>query len=125
MALKPEVLTQVQSLAASLSISERQAMIEAIANMMPRHESETPNSLHYNELLPEQNAWFAKPMEERQRYHGEYVAVRNGEVVDHDPDRQTLYLRVRARFGRHPALITYADWTEPRVFTFNSIHQEV
>ena len=62
MALKPEVLTQVQSLAASLSTSERQAMIEAIANMMPRHEREMANSLHHKELLTEQNAWFAKPM---------------------------------------------------------------
>jgi len=58
----------------------------------------------------EQDAWFARPAAERERYLGDYVAIRGGEVVDRDPDQRTLYLRVRARFGHQPVLIVKADW---------------
>ncbi len=33
-----------------------------------------------------------------QKYPGEYVAVYNEELVDHDPDQVALYLRVKARY---------------------------
>jgi hypothetical protein len=38
-------------------------------------------------------------------YAGEYVAMRQGEVVDHDRDGAALYRRVRARFGNEPVLV--------------------
>jgi hypothetical protein len=58
----------------------------------------------------EQDSWFARPAAERERYLGDYVAIRGGEVVDRDPDQRTLYLRVRARFGHQQVLIIKADW---------------
>jgi len=122
MALQPEVLTQMQSLVAPLNTDERRAMIEAIAKMTPANETE--NSLHHRELLAEQRAWFAKPIEERRECRDEYVAVRSLRSGRSRPADKALYLRVRASFGRHPALITYANWTQPRVFTFRSIRQE-
>jgi hypothetical protein len=33
-----------------------------------------------------------------QKYPGEYVAIYNEELVDHDPDQVTLYLRVKALY---------------------------
>jgi len=39
------------------------------------------------------------------QYLGEYVAILNGEVVDHDPDVRTLHLRIRKQYGRLPVLI--------------------
>lgn len=39
------------------------------------------------------------------RYLGEYVAVHNGVVIDHDPDVRTLHLRMRAKFGQMPILL--------------------
>ena len=51
---------------------------------------------------------------------GEYVAIHRGEVMDHDPDQRTLYLRVRARFGRQPVLIVKADWNVMPDFTLHS-----
>ena len=38
-------------------------------------------------------------------YAGQYVAMRQGEVIDHDHDGATLYRRVRARFGDEPVLV--------------------
>ncbi len=41
----------------------------------------------------------------RAAYAGEYVAMRNGEVLDHGTDVHGLYLRMRERFGDEPILI--------------------
>ena len=40
--------------------------------------------------------------------------------MDHDADQRTLYLRVRARFGRQPVLIVKADWNVMPDFTLHS-----
>lgn len=39
-------------------------------------------------------------------YAGQYIAMRQGQVVDHDTDRVALGQRVRARYGFEPILIT-------------------
>lgn len=41
----------------------------------------------------------------KRKYLGEWVAIDQGQLVDHDADRVTLYKRVRARFGRKSVLI--------------------
>ncbi len=41
----------------------------------------------------------------RTAYLGEYVAMQNGEVLDHAPDVHQLYLRIKERFGDEPILI--------------------
>lgn len=38
-------------------------------------------------------------------YFGQYVAIHNQEVIDHDPDLRALHLRVHARLGRMPVLL--------------------
>lgn len=40
-----------------------------------------------------------------QKYFGQWVAVHDGELVDHDEDATALYLRVRARYGRISVLL--------------------
>jgi hypothetical protein len=77
-----------------------------------------------SQLDTEQSAWFARQPSERQRYHGEFVAVHERQVVDHDPDQRTLYLRIRQRFGHRPVLIVHADWAEPPVYSIHSPHME-
>lgn len=41
----------------------------------------------------------------RQKYLGEWVAVHEQKLVDHDNDRAALYKRVRAAYGRTAVLI--------------------
>jgi len=53
--------------------------------------------------------WESRPPEERARYAGEYVAVHNKEVVDHDPDPVALNGRVRKRFGRIAVMMIPAE----------------
>lgn len=56
-------------------------------------------------LMLESAAWYNLPRAERERYEGQYVAVLNEQVIDSDPEQVTLYLRVRAKYGKRPVLI--------------------
>jgi hypothetical protein len=64
----------------------------------------------------EAEAWRALPDAIRRRYSDEFVAVHEGQVIDHDPDRITLHLRVRGLLGDIPVLITPADAPPSREF---------
>ena len=44
----------------------------------------------------------------RQQYHGEFVALLDGAVIDHDPDDERLAERLYARLGEVPF---YIGWT--------------
>ncbi|MBL7162356.1 MAG: hypothetical protein ISS57_07095 [Anaerolineales bacterium] len=45
----------------------------------------------------------------RAKYLGQYIALRNGQVVDNDLDFIMLRKRVRKRFGRTPVMITLVE----------------
>jgi len=117
------ILDKICHLVIPLSAEERLTLIQAIADMEPKPAAESdilPPVQRHNQLAAEQAAWYAQPPGERARYHGEFVAVQEGQVVDHDPNQRALYLRVRARFGHNPVLIVHADWDEPPVYTIHS-----
>ena len=45
----------------------------------------------------------------KKQYLGQYIAMLNGEIVDHDPDFQALRQGVRERFGDRPILLTMVE----------------
>ncbi len=45
----------------------------------------------------------------KKQYLGKYIAMLNGEIVDHHPDFQPLRQRVRGRFGENPVLMTMVE----------------
>jgi hypothetical protein len=53
--------------------------------------------------------WRGVSADKREPYAGEYVAVRQQEVVDHDRDEEALRRRVRARFGKMAVLISPSE----------------
>jgi hypothetical protein len=53
--------------------------------------------------------WRAALPQVRAQYAGEYVAVHNRQVIDHDPDEETLRRRVRAKYGKTAVLLTPAE----------------
>jgi hypothetical protein len=115
------VIEQVRTLAAPLSNTERLALIRAIASLESPERKVAPLRGSSEQALDaEQAAWFARPPAERQQYAGRYVAVLDGQVIDHDPDQRALYLRIRAQFGRQGVLIIKADWDATPVFTIHS-----
>ena len=61
----------------------------------------------------EQQAYEAQHAQLLADYVGQYIALRQGQVVDQDPDRSALGRRVRARYADEPVLITRVG-AEPR-----------
>src|SRR5437867_2179471 len=57
------------------------------------------------QLTREERAFRRKKKELLKKYENEYVALYQGEVVDHDPDDIVLVERARQKLGRVPFLI--------------------
>ena len=57
----------------------------------------------------EQKWWLALSLGERARYEGEFVAIHEQEIVDHDTDERALYRRIRIRYGQTPVAIIPAE----------------
>lgn len=55
-----------------------------------------------------------------EKYLGQYVAIHNGKVVDHDKDFHSLHSRIRQRFGRQPVLLRRVEAEPERVLAFRS-----
>lgn len=81
----------------------------AVESVSARAGHERRASIHAEAL-----AWRALPETVRRSYGDDFVAVYNQEVVDHDPDRLTLYRRVRKKLGDVPVLISPASALAPR-----------
>jgi hypothetical protein len=83
---------------------------------------------HYRRIMHQRRLeaaleWYTTlPERERQGYAGQFVAVYQNAVVDHDPDRLTLYQRVRERYGQQAVLIIPAEG--PPEFNLISTHLE-
>jgi hypothetical protein len=66
----------------------------------------------------EQEWWENHSLKERARYAGEYIAIHNKRLVDHDKNESKLYARVREKFGNIPVLIMPAEGPQDiRIFS--------
>ncbi|MGD8624064.1 MAG: hypothetical protein PVJ34_05970 [Anaerolineae bacterium] len=66
----------------------------------------------------EQEWWLGLPLSERARYEGEFVAIHEQVVVDHDQDQRILHQRIRTRYGQTPVAIIPAEGPhEIRIFS--------
>jgi 4-alpha-glucanotransferase len=54
------------------------------------------------------------------KYSGQYVAVHNGQVIDHDQDLRTLHLRVFDRLNYTPVLLKKITGEPERELVFRS-----
>jgi hypothetical protein len=83
--------------------AERQGISlgEFVNTLLSQHLAQTRRE----KLLVEFEMFKAKHAVLRARYSDEYVAMREGQVIYHDPDCRALHLRVRSRYGRAPVLI--------------------
>ena len=79
--------------------------------------------LEATSLQRDAEVFWNKLNEWRQIYPGQYVAIHQGEPVDHDEDLKALTLRVRQRFGRLPVLIASVDSPPPREIYWRSPHR--
>jgi hypothetical protein len=66
----------------------------------------------------EQEWWLSLPLSERVKYEGEFIAIHQLMVIDHDKNEAKLYARVRETHGNTPILIMPAEG--PREITIFS-----
>jgi len=59
----------------------------------------------YEKIRTETNAFNQQHKMLLANYKGEYVAIHQGEVIDHDLNLRTLHLRIFAHLGRIPVLL--------------------
>lgn len=62
-----------------------------------------------HKIEQEQQWWLSRPLSQRAQYEGEFVAIYNQMLVDHDKDEQALLRRVRERYAKASVLIMPAE----------------
>jgi hypothetical protein len=127
MMLEETTLTTIRNLAARLTPAERLELIRTIVDSAPAQPGQTnvlTEDVWRAQLADEAAYWYARPAAERTPYASQYVAVFKHTVVDHDPDRRTLYLRMRQRWPDSPVLLIEAAAQQPTEFTVLSPHLE-
>jgi len=114
--LKSDVAEQVRRLAG-------EAQMEAAA-IVDRALRTYLNQFRREKIRAETEAFEAQRETLLARYHGEYVAIHEARVIDHDSDLRTLHLRVFARLGHVPVLLKHVGNGSDREFLFRSPHFE-
>jgi hypothetical protein len=94
---KPELVERLEEVATAQRITPEDLLTKVVSEYLDKiaHQKIQSESVAFEEL---HNRLVTK-------YLGDYVAIHNGDVVDHDPDVRTLHLRIRRRFGRTPILL--------------------
>ena len=95
--LPPDLQTRVDELASQESKSAYEVLQAAVRSYQRERNRE--------KLRKEIAAYEVMHPQIKEKYLGEWVAVHDGQLVDHDPDRAALYMRVRQAYGNLSVLI--------------------
>jgi hypothetical protein len=95
---EPELVQEVRLIVQQDNAAAQAFVAEAVRRYLAAYRQK--------KIMAETEAWHNLSSAEREQYAGQFVAVCEGQVVDTDPNRLTLYHRVREHFGRQPILIT-------------------
>jgi hypothetical protein len=94
---EPKLIAEIMEIAEHEGQSATHFVVEAVQRHIALYRQKR--------IQAETEAWYRLSITQRQKYIGHYVAVKGGEIVDSDPERLTLYHRIKERFGREPVLI--------------------
>lgn len=95
--LKPDLTRQIEYLAGSNEVQKEAFVDKAVRQYIAQYRRE--------KIRTETEA-FEKLYEALlDSYLNQYVAIHNGQVIDHDPNLRVLHLRVFARLGHIPVLL--------------------
>ncbi len=103
---EPTLVWQIEQLADRVARPAEQVLETAVRRYFDVMEQEA--------IHDETEAFWAMYRQLRAQYIGQYVALYQGRVVDHDVDVSRLDQRVRERFGLLPVLIAPVEPAPPR-----------
>ncbi len=110
--LRPDVAEQISQIAGESKMETEAVVDTAVRAYLRRHAEE--------KIRAEQKEFDEQKESLLVKYKGEYVAVHNGEVIDHDPSIGELHRRVRKSLGRIPVLLKKVTDEPDRVLLFRS-----
>ncbi len=110
--LQPELMEQLASVAVERSVMLDELLATAVRAYLRQVERE--------KIEAEAIAFRALHAKLVKQYLGQYVAIHNSAVIDHDQDFQTLHARVRQRFGRQAVLLRRVEVEPEPTLVFRS-----
>jgi glutamyl-tRNA reductase len=99
--VKPELYKRVEEAAREQKASVDEIFAQAIRRYLWE--------LDRRKISEESKAYREQHVELKTQHLGEYIAMHEGQVVDHDKDFSALRRRVRQRFGHTPVMITQVE----------------
>lgn len=95
--LKPDLTRQIEYLAGANEVQKEAFVDKAVRQYIAQYRRE--------KIRAEAEAFEKLHETLRSSYLNQYVAIHNGQVIDHDPILRILHLRVFARLGPIPVLL--------------------
>ncbi len=99
--LRSDLLAALEDNAAPGTESVNDLVNEAVANYL--------ENLQRDRIRREIASYTQMQGDLAEHFLSQWVAIHNGELVDHDTDRARLYQRVRERYGRAAVLIRQVE----------------
>lgn len=115
-ALKPDLAEQITHLAGSKNSIDAfiDQALRAYLTRVPTKISREAKIRAEREAFEQQHTTLLA------NYANQYVALDNGQVIDHDPDLRTLHLRVFAQLGHTTVLLKKVTKETERELVFRS-----
>ena len=110
--LQPRLVAELEQVAAEQSVKPAEVLETAVRTYLRQIEC--------GKIKAEARAFRSMHAELVKEYAGQYVAIHDGKVVDHDEDFQSLHNRIRQHFGRRPVLLRRVETKPERVLVFRS-----
>jgi predicted transcriptional regulator len=99
--VEPEIYEQLEAVA-----EEKQAKTEQIAEEALKRYLWEQN----NQKISRESALYREQHSEiKKQFLGKFIAMHQGQIVDHDSDFQILFKRIRERFGNTAVMITNVE----------------
>lgn len=110
--LTPDLMKQIENLSGKEPADPQKFVAKAVQAYL--------NQMRREKIQAETEAFSAQYARLKEAYLGEYVAMHQGEVIDHDPDLRTLHLRVFERLGHTAVLLKQVTEAPERELNFRS-----
>lgn len=114
--LPDEVMARLRAVAGEEASTVGRVVARLVEEALPALERHP----QWEKLQREEAAYAARHAELVERYHGQSIALHEGEVIDHDTDEGALLARVRTRLGETVFLMRRVEPTLPVPLRFPS-----
>ena len=112
--IEPQLFSRVEQAADEHKIGMDRILTDALRRYLWE--------LDRRKISEESQVYQQRHAELKAQYLGQYIAMHNGQVVDHDMDVTVLRQRVRQRFGRRPVMVTLVEEVAERPIIRRGFH---